>query len=65
MPAPCVGLEGQTRYRIFALELNTFDVPAGYVGVGGKAVGHLFIEARLLKYSPPIPCIGTRRLQLL
>jgi hypothetical protein len=47
------------------LELNGFDVPAGYVGVGGKAVGHLFIEARLHKYSPLSPCIGASRLQLL
>lgn len=64
MPAPCVGVESLARYPIFALELNGFDVPVGYVGVGGKAVGHLFIEARLRKYSPPSPCIGGSRLQL-
>ncbi len=65
MLAPCVGVESLARYPVFALELNSFDVPAGYVGVGGKAVGHLFIEARFHEYSPLSPCIGASRLQLL
>lgn len=65
MPAPCVSLEGLARYPIFASELNGFDVPAVHVGVGDKAVGHKFIEARLHKYSPSNPCVGAGRLQRL
>ena len=65
MVAPCVGREGLAGYLIFAFELNGFDVPAGYIGVGGKAVGHLFIEARPHKFSPDTPCIGAIRIQLL
>ena len=62
MPAPCVGLEGQPPYPIFALELSGFDVPSDYVGVDGKANGHLVVEARPKRDSPPHPCIGAKRL---
>ena len=62
MPAPCVGYEGATFNPIFFLELNGFDVPADYVGVDGKPQGHLSIEARRHSDSPPLPCIGGKRL---
>jgi hypothetical protein len=55
---PCLGLEGSPPYPVFGLELSGFDVPADYVGVDGKAVGHLIVEARPYVDSPPIPCIG-------
>ena len=57
-PAPCVGLAGVGQDRVFFLEFEDFDVPRGYVGVGGKAVGHLFFEARRLADAPEKPCIG-------
>ena len=54
----CVGLEGSPPYPAFFLELTGFDVPAGYVGVDGKAAGHVLIEARPQPRSPSRPCIG-------
>ena len=60
-PAPCVGFEGATLYRIFDLEFQDFDVPRGYVGIDGKPAGHLFIEARKASDAPAKPCIrGTQ-----
>lgn len=59
---PCVGLEGLPPYPIFALEFTGFDVPPGYIGVDGKAMGHIFIEARPQTESPPLPCIGAQSL---
>jgi hypothetical protein len=56
--APCVGLEGVTDYRVFLLDFEHFDVPRRYVGVDGKAVGHVFIEARKATEAPTKPCIG-------
>jgi hypothetical protein len=56
-----VGLEGTDEYRVFFLEFSDFDVPRNYVGVDGKAVGHLFIEARRLSDAPKTPCIGGTR----
>ena len=55
--APCVGLEGLAEYRIFDLEFEGFDVPRHYVGIDGKPVGHLFLEARLVADAPKKPCI--------
>jgi hypothetical protein len=60
-PAPCIGLEGAAAYRVFDLQFQGFDVPRGYVGVDGKAVGHLFIEARKLSDAPQKPCVGGTR----
>lgn len=62
MPAPCVGYEGVTFNPIFFMELNGFDVPADYVGVDRKPQGHLIVEARRHRDSPPLPCIGGKRL---
>jgi hypothetical protein len=62
MPAPCVGLEGLPPHPAFGLDFSGFDVPSGYQGVDGKAMGHLYIEARPRGESPPSPCIGARRL---
>ena len=59
--APCVGLEGATEYRVFFLNFEDFDVPRGYVGIDGKPVGHLFLEARRLVDAPKVPCVGGRR----
>jgi hypothetical protein len=56
-----VGFEGVTVYRIFDLEFESFDVPRGYVGIDGKPVGHVFIEARKASDAPAKPCIrGTQ-----
>ena len=55
---PCVGTEGIGGYPIFVLEYTGFDVPPGYVGVDGKAAGHIVIEARPQPDSPPLPCVG-------
>ena len=55
-------MEGSPPYPIFALEFTGFDVPPGYVGVDGKAMGHIFIEARPETDSPPLPCIGAQAL---
>ena len=55
---PCVGKEGIAGYPIFALEYTGFDVPPGYVGVDGTAAGHIVMEARPHRDSPPLPCIG-------
>ena len=55
---PCVGREGLVGYPVFGLEFSAFDVPGGYVGIDGKAYGHVFIEARRQSDSPPRPCIG-------
>jgi hypothetical protein len=60
-PSPCVGLEGVSEYRVFFLEFADFDVPRHYVGVDGKAVGHLIIEARRLSDAPKTPCIRATR----
>jgi hypothetical protein len=49
----CVGPEHD-----FFLEWNGFDVPATFVGVDGKAVGHVIIHGGLARDSPPRPCIG-------
>ena len=62
MPAPCVGFEGLPAYPVFAWEVTGFDVPRGYVGVDGKAMGHLMVEARPQRDRPPRPCIGGTRL---
>jgi hypothetical protein len=59
---PCFGRTGSPPYLDFFLELTGFDVPPGYVGVGGKAMGHLIVEARPQVDSPPNPCIGGTRL---
>jgi hypothetical protein len=42
--------------------VHRFDVPAAYVGINGKAMGHVAVEARPQRESPPRPCIGGRRL---
>jgi hypothetical protein len=56
-----VGFEGVTAYPIFDLDFEDFDVPRRYVGVNGKPVGHVFIEARKANDAPVKPCIrGTR-----
>jgi hypothetical protein len=55
---PCLGLEGAPPYPVFGLDLSGFDVPADYVGVDGKALGHLVVEARPHVDSPPNPCVG-------
>lgn len=55
--APCVGLEGLAEYRVFVLDFENFDVPRRYVGIDGRAVGHLFIEARKASNAPARPCI--------
>lgn len=49
----CVGPEHD-----FFLEWTRFDVPATFVGVDGKAAGHVIIHAGLARNSPPVPCIG-------
>jgi hypothetical protein len=59
--APCVGLEGATEYRVFFLQFEDFDVPRGYIGIDGKPVGHLFLEARKLVDAPKAPCVGGTR----
>jgi hypothetical protein len=46
---------------VFVLDLEGFDVPRRYVGVNGKPVGHVLIEARKLTDAPARPCIGGRR----
>jgi hypothetical protein len=55
-----VGQEGTTEYRVFVLDFENFDVPRDYVGVDGKPVGHLFLEARKLVDAPNVPCVGGR-----
>jgi len=55
-------LEGLPPYPAFFLEFTGFDVPAAYVGINGKAMGHVAVEARPQRESPPRPCIGGRRL---
>jgi hypothetical protein len=60
-PSACVGLEGTTAYRIFDLEFENFDVPHGYLGIDGKPVGHVFLEARMVTDAPGRPCIGGTR----
>ncbi len=62
MPLPCVGLEGSPPYQVFVLDLNDFDVPPGYVGVDGRAAGHIVVEARPHDRSPSKPCVGGRAL---
>jgi hypothetical protein len=62
MLAACVGLEGAAPYPIFVLEFTGFDVPPGYVGVDGKAIGHVIVAARRELDSPRRPCIGGVRL---
>jgi hypothetical protein len=62
MSTPCVGLEGLPPYPIFGLEFTGFDVPPEYIGVDGKAVGHVVVEARPQRESPLLPCIGGERL---
>jgi hypothetical protein len=59
---PCYGLEGSPPYLVFFLEFSGFDVPPGYVGVDGKATGHLIVEAHPQVDSPPKPCVGGTRL---
>jgi hypothetical protein len=56
-----VGLEGFTQYRVFFLNFADFDVPRGYVGVDGKAVGHVIIEARKVVDASKTPCVDGRR----
>jgi hypothetical protein len=58
MTTACVGLEGSPPYPVFFLELAGFDVPDGYVGVGGHPVGHVIAEARRHADSPARLCIG-------
>jgi hypothetical protein len=62
MPARCVGYEGLPAYLIFDLELSGFDVPAEYVGVDGRAMGHLVVEARPHRDSPRVPCVGAKHI---
>jgi hypothetical protein len=57
-PTPCVGREGLVGYPVFDLDMSGFDVPGGYVGVDGKAAGHILIEARRHSDSPPRPCVS-------
>lgn len=64
MSTACVGLEGLPSYPVFFLEFTEFDVPPGYVGVDGKAMGHVVVEARPQRKSPSLPCIGAERLGL-
>ena len=52
-----MGVEGAIAYRVFFLDFEDFDVPRGYVGVHGRPVGHMFIEARKLSDAPRKPCI--------
>ena len=59
---PCVGMEGLAGYPVFVLEYSGFNVPHGYVGVDGKAAGHIVMEARPRRDSPPLPCIGAMAL---
>src|SRR5260370_31900537 len=63
MPAPCVALEGLSQYPVFFLEFTGFDVPPEYVGIDDKAMGHVAVEARPQRESPPRPCIGGKRLR--
>jgi hypothetical protein len=56
-----VGLEGTAEYRVFFLDFEDFDVRRNYVGVDGKPVGHVFVEAREERDAPARPCIGGRR----
>jgi hypothetical protein len=60
-PAPCIGLEGLPPYPVFFLDFTGFDVPTKYIGVDRKAMGHVAVEARPQRESPPRPCIGGRR----
>jgi hypothetical protein len=53
-----VGLEGLLSYPVFFLNLVGFDVPAGYIGVDGRPVGHMTVEARRQSEGPSDPCIG-------
>ena len=40
------------------MEWNGFDVPSSFIGVDGRAVGHVIIHAGLARNSPSTPCIG-------
>jgi hypothetical protein len=46
---------------VFFLEFEDFDVPRRYVGIDGKPVGHVFLEARSVVDAPKVPCVGGRR----
>jgi hypothetical protein len=58
---PCVGFESDGQLAFF-LQLAGFDVPSNYVGVDGRAAGHMLVEARPHRASPTRPCIGAREL---
>jgi hypothetical protein len=58
---PCVGFESDGQLGFF-LQLAGFDVPSNYIGVDGRAAGHLLVEARPHRASPTRPCIGAREL---
>ena len=58
---PCVGFESDYQLGFF-LQLAGFDVPSNYVGVDGRAAGHMLVEARPHRASPTHPCIGAREL---
>jgi hypothetical protein len=47
---------------VFGLGFTGFDVPRRYIGVDGKSVGHVTIEARRQTNSPSLPCIGAEPL---
>jgi hypothetical protein len=55
-----VGLEGTTEYRVFFLQFSDFNVPRRYVGINGKPVGHIIIEARKVADAPATPCVEGR-----
>ncbi len=56
---PCTGRAGVLHYPIFFMDVNEFRVGPGYVGVGGKPVGHLTISGMKHEDSPGPPCFGT------
>ncbi len=58
---PCVGFESDGQLGFF-LQLAGFDVPPNYVGVDGRADGHMLVEARPHRASPSRPCIGAKKL---
>jgi hypothetical protein len=51
---PCIG--ETTDGRFFFQDLSGFDVPRGYVGMGGKPFGHVIVAAN--RHRDIKPCFG-------
>ena len=57
---PCVALAGLPPYKEFFIDFAGFDVDPSYVGVDGKAYGHVIVTAVPRTEGAAQPCIGNQ-----